>query len=198
MKEWTITFLDDREPLVIKGETFIAAVEEYIRERQDLRYANLTGANLQGADLTGANLHGADLSFSNLTNATLQGADLSLADLMHTDLGFADLTGANLVYVNLTGANLYCANLQGADLTGTNLRGANLDYSFLPFSCHSLEIKVDKRIACQLLYHTLRAMQSVDDAEVKALLNDDKALALANQFHRVAECGSIVKEQSNE
>lgn len=138
MQEWEINFLNARKPLVIKGETFIAAVEEYIRKRQDLRYANLPGANL------------------------------------------------------------YCADLQGAYLTGTNLQGANVDYSCLPFSCHSLEVKIDKRIACQLLYHTLRAMQSVNDAEVKALLNDDKALALANQFHRVAECGSIVKEQSNE
>jgi hypothetical protein len=226
MQEYTINFLNDREPLVIKGETFIAAVEEYIRERQDLRYADLTGANLycanlQDAYLTGANLHGADLSFSNLTNATLQGADLSLADLMHTDLGFADLTGANLIRANLSNANLSGADFTGADLSyvmlsnanlsyvrlsNANLRyanlinadlsyailiGANLDFSSLPIRCGSLKIQNDKRIACQLLYHTLRAMEGVDDEEVKAILEDKKALSLANQFHRVAECGEI-------
>ena len=198
MESWTINFLNARKPLVIKGETFSAAIEEYIRERQDLRFANLKNANLycadlQGVHLTGANLRGADLSFANLTYANLQGADLSLAYLMRTDLSYADLSYANLTDVSLAGANL-----KSSYLTGTNLQGADVDYSCLPFSCQSLEVKIDKRIACQMLYHTLRAMQSVDDAEIKALLNDDKVLALANQFHRVDECGSIAKGQSNE
>lgn len=43
-------------------------------------------------------------------------------------------------------------------------------------------------------FRTLQAMQSVDDEEVRAVLNDDKVLALANQFHRVEECGKIEKD----
>jgi uncharacterized protein YjbI with pentapeptide repeats len=193
MKRWRIYFLSDRSPLVIKGDTFVSAVEDYLRISLDLRYANLTsrdlaGANLQGADLTGTYLKCTNLERASLTNAILRGADLTNANLASATLQDADLS-----YADLKGANLESASLANAILIG-----ANLDYGCLPFSHHSLEIKIDKRIACQLLYHTLRAMQSVEDEEVKAILNDDKVLALANQFHRVDECGEIVKEQPND
>ena len=46
-------------------------------------------------------------------------------------------------------------------------------------------MKIDKRIFCQLLYHTLRAGESVDDKEIQTLLNNPDILKLANQFHRI-------------
>ena len=198
MKEYTINFLNDREPLVIKGATLGAAIEDYLRISWDLRYANLKDAylcnvNLRNADLTGANLQGAVLCYAGLRYATLRGANLAAADLTSADLTYTDLCWANLTNAKLTHADLISAYLNGVDL-----QGANVDYSCLPFSCNSFNIKIDKRIACQLIYHALRAIQSVDDDEIKAILNDDKVLALANQFHRTAECGKIKKEQPND
>jgi hypothetical protein len=51
-------------------------------------------------------------------------------------------------------------------------------------------MKVNRRIAVQLLYHFCRI--DIDDAEMTAL---KKTLApLANEFHRVEECGKITAE----
>lgn len=105
------------------------------------------------------------------------------------DLRWADLRGADLSGVDLSGACLRDANLRHADLSG-----ADLDYSCFPIWCGSLTVKIDKRVFCQLLYHTLRAGQSVDDPEVKKLFAIPEVVALANQFHRVEECGKIKTE----
>lgn len=111
------------------------------------------------------------------------------ADLRHADLRWADLCRTDL-----RGADLCDADLRGADL-----RGADLDYSAWPLWCGSLEAKIDKRLACQLLYHTLRAMQSVDDPEVRAVLNNPDNINLANQFHHADKCGKLkaIQEEKN-
>ena len=82
-----------------------------------------------------------------------------------------------------------------ADLSAANLRGTNLDYSVWPLWCGSLDVKIDKRIFCQLLYHALRAGASVEDEEVQALRNNPDVLKLANQFHRAEECGKLEPRQ---
>lgn len=84
-------------------------------------------------------------------------------------------------------ADLLRADLWGADLRGADLRGARIDYSCLPLWCGSLGVIVDKRIAAQLAYHFCRLI--CDDPEVKEAQQAIKALA--NQFHRVDECGVI-------
>jgi hypothetical protein len=94
--------------------------------RQMLEKATFSRENLRGADLGGANLRGADLYGADLGGANLRGADLYGADLRGANLRGADLYGANLRGANLGGANLYGVNLRGADLRGANLRGANL------------------------------------------------------------------------
>ena len=124
---------------------------------------------------------GEDLKYANL-----EGADLSYAKLSYANLSYANLSGAKL-----EGAKLEGANLEGAKLSGANLSYADLDYSSWPLWCGSLSVKIDKRIFCQLLYHTLRAGQSVEDEEVQALRNNPDVLKLANQFHRVEECGKL-------
>ena len=121
--------------------------------------------------------------------ADLRGADLSWADLCDANLHRADLSGADLSRADLTSADLI-----GADLCDANLHRADLDYSCFPIWCGSLTVKIDKRVFCQLLYHTLRAGQSVDDPEVKKLFAIPEVVALANQFHRVEECGKIKTE----
>ena len=109
------------------------------------------------------------------------------ANLRWADLQEADLRRANLRWADLREANLREANLRGADLREANLRGADLDYSCWPLWCGSLGVKADKRIAAQLAYHFCQLL--CDDPEVKAAQEAIKDLA--NQFHRVDECGRI-------
>lgn len=122
------------------------------------------------ANLEGANLEGANLERANLTDAYLKGA-------------------------NLKGANLTDANLKGAYLEGANLTDAYLDYSCWPLWCGSLRnVRIDKRIFAQLAYHICRVI--VDDDECKAA---QRALyPIANQFHRVNECGKLPLERNND
>ena len=163
-------------------------LEDHTRgERAGLSCANLFGAALCGANLSDADLTGAALCGANLSDANLSGADLHQADLRRADLSHADLSHANL-----SGANLRGADLDGVKLRGANLTGANIDYSAWPLGCCSLDVKVDKRIAAQLLYHALRAMQScADEPDVAEVLASEACLRLANQFHRADECGRI-------
>lgn len=88
---------------------------------------------------------------------------------------------------NLWGADLREANLWGANLWEADLREANLDYSCWPLWCGSLDARVCKRIAAQLAYHFCRL--DCDDPEVIAAQN--AIIPLANQFHRVDECGKL-------
>ena len=129
--------------------------------------ANLSGADLSGANLSGANLYGADLSGANLRGADLYGADLR-------------------------GAYLYDADLYGADL-----RGANLDFSCWPLWCGSLHVKIDDRIAHQLIYHVCSAIISSPEVSdsIKDIMLLQPVLGLANKFHRVDECGILKKEE---
>ena len=185
------------EPIVVEdAHTFDEAVEYAVRNLISLEYADLSGADLSWMDLSGANLSCADLREADLSYAYLSQANLSKAYLRGANLSKADLRWANLSESDLRGANLSKADLRGADLSVANLRevdlsGSNIDYSCLPLWCGSLDTKIDKRIFCQLLYHVLRAGKSVEDKEVAEFLNDPKALALANKFHRVEECGKL-------
>jgi hypothetical protein len=68
-------------------------------------------------DLSFAVMRGADLMLANLSGAALYEADLVLANLRGADLRHADLRGANLVGARLMGADLGQANICGADLS---------------------------------------------------------------------------------
>ena len=72
-----------------------------------------------------------DLRWANLTEADLHGANLSTAGLYETELTRVNLCGANLRETNLIGADLCGADLREAtlyksSLLEANLRGANL------------------------------------------------------------------------
>ena len=79
------------------------------RERADLRYTDLSGADLTGVDLRYANLRGTDLRYANLRYANLSDTDLRKADLRCADLRGVNLGGADLRGVNLRGikTNIY-------------------------------------------------------------------------------------------
>lgn len=202
----TINFkLDCKSSVEIDAETIAEAVKKAFTSGIDLRGANLSGAdlrnaNLHGANLRGVNLHGANLRGTDLGDTDLRGANLGRANLRAADLRGADLGGtdfriADLRGADLSNADLGDADLRDADLSGANLSGADLDFSCWPLWCGSLRAKIDKRQFCQLLYHTIRAGQSVEDEEIKEFLKNPAALTLANQFHRVNEFGRLNVEE---
>lgn len=125
------------------------------------------------ADLSGAILRGADLRGADLSGAILSGADLSGADLIGADLRHADLRRANLI--------------------GADLRGADLDYSCLPLWCGGLKVNMDDRQVKQLMYHIMSIVKNSTNVsdELKNKLLTDVNIEVANQFHRVKECGEL-------
>jgi len=97
-------------------------------------------------DLSYAVMRGADLMLANLSGAVLCEADLVLANLRGADLRHADLRGANLVGARLMGVDLAHANICGADLstaedlTAEQLRHAKGDgLTKLPEDLHAPE-----------------------------------------------------------
>lgn len=83
------------------------------------------------------------------------------------------------------------ADLREADLRGADLSGANIDYAAWPLWCKALNAQIDDRIARQLLYHTLAAIDNsiyVSNNLKQTLLTEINVCA-ANGFHRANECG---------
>ena len=134
---------------------------------------------------------------ANGKRADLYGADLRGANLRDANLRDADLRGANLRGANLRGANLRGANLRDADLYGADLYGADLDFSCWPLWCGSLHVKIDDRIAHQLIYHVCSAIISSPEVSdsIKSVMLSRPVLDIANKFHRVDECGILKKEE---
>ena len=132
---------------------------------------------------------------ANLCGANLRGANLRVADLRG-----ADLYDANLRDADLRGANLCGADLCGANLRGANLCGADLDYASWPLWCGSLHARIDDRQAKQLLYHVLSAVSYSDNCsdDLKAALLTEDNITVANQFHRVDECGKLTVYEGRE
>ena len=135
--------------------------------------ANLSDAYLRGADLSDADLRDADLRGADLSDADLSDADLSDADLRGADLSDADLSDADLSYADLSYANLRDADLRGADLSY-----ADLDFSEWPLWCGSASVKIDERIARQLLAHAFSVAREFCPPTIEQV-------EFCNQFHRI-------------
>ena len=127
-------------------------------------------AELRNYDLTGADLTGADLRYADLRNV----------DLRNVDLRNIDLRNSYLINSDLRNVNLKNSDLRNVDLRNSDLRGANLDFASWPLWCGSLKVKVDSRIAKQLMYHALAVLPGEDREEFLA-----DPLKYANGFHRV-------------
>ena len=80
--------------------TYKEAVEEAIKSK----------ANLSWADLSKANLSKANLSWADLSKANLSGANLSWADLSGANLSGANLSDANLSNATIDGCLFYMGN----------------------------------------------------------------------------------------
>ena len=115
------------------------------------------------------------------------------ADLCGADLSGANLYGADLYGADLCGADLYGADLSGASLKDADLCDADIDFSVWPLWCGGLDVHIDDRIAVQLLYHLVRNVlfSRNTSEELKSLLSQKEIVKVANQFHRVDECGRI-------
>ena len=104
------------EQLSISSE--VKANISILREKNECKGCNLSGANLNRFDLAEANLEGA-----NLTRARLYLTNLSGANLRNTDLREAQFGGADLSDANLRGANLVGTSFSGAYMSGAHLDG---------------------------------------------------------------------------
>ena len=93
-----------------------------------------------------------------------------------------------------------CANLRGANLRGANLCGADLDFSCWPLWCGSLHVKIDDRIAHQLIYHVCSAIISSPEVSdsIKDVMLSQPVLDLANNFHRAQGCGILRRENDGQ
>jgi hypothetical protein len=80
----------------------------------NLRYTDLTEANLNAVILVDSDLTGANLSGTNLSNADLTRANLTQANLTQANLNNAKLTNANLTNAKLNGAQIEAAALNNA------------------------------------------------------------------------------------
>ena len=114
------------------------------------------------------------------SRADLREADLSRASLYWANLRGANLYGADLSMADLSMANLREAGLSWANLRGANLRGVDLDFGQWPLWCGSLGVKIDERLARQLVYHA-RAGSKEWFKPTK------KQLEWVNRFHRIPE-----------
>ena len=99
-----------------------------------LNQANLAHSNLANANLSSAQMVEADLQEAVLTAASLTGADLGGANLAKADLSAARLGRVSALKTNLQLANLSATDWQGADLSGANLSRANLSDANLNYA----------------------------------------------------------------
>ena len=105
----------------------------------------------------------------------------------------AVLSHESLVGKKLCGADLRHIDFCNTDLRHADFRGANIDYSAFTLCCGGLCVHIDDRIAIQLLYHLVRNVlySKNTSEELKSLLGQKDIVRVANQFHRVDECGRI-------
>jgi len=99
--------------------------------KADLRWANLSGADLQKAVFWRANLEGANLTDAllletNFRYANLKKVNFTGADLRRAVLRFADMQGAQFRGANLRRAMMVSSKLQGAKMKKAKLRSARL------------------------------------------------------------------------
>ena len=80
-------------------------------------------------------------------------------------------------------ADLSSANLRGANLRSADLSGANIDYTAWPICCKGRNVKIDKKIYCQLL--DIIASLEVTNEDEETIKVHNAIIPLANQFEGV-------------
>ncbi|MGB0560861.1 MAG: pentapeptide repeat-containing protein [Spirulinaceae cyanobacterium] len=130
-------------------------------ERDMLRFADFTNANLSNANLQGANLVGANLRDANLQGANLRGACLP----------YAELHDANLANAQLEGATVSRAVFARTTLTGAT--GADLSDAYRSDQERQIEIwQADAKKYLRQAANEQRGIVSYDEEEFVADLGD--------------------------
>ena len=100
---------------------------------------------------------------------------------------------------DLRDSDLSHSDLRDSDLRDSDLRGSNLDFSCWPLWCGGLNVKIDDRLAIQLLFHTVQnALYSpyVSD-DIKRVLGNKEVVDIANRFHREEKARIEPYEEDN-
>ena len=116
-------------------------VEEAVKLRVCLNYAELNNAKLNNAKLDYAELNYAELDYAELNNAKLNYAKLNYAELYNAELNSAELNSAELNNAELYNAELYNAKLNNAKLNNAELYNTNLNNAELNnVELHNVEL----------------------------------------------------------
>lgn len=115
----------------IEAETYAAAVSEAARrdvvlDNADFRYAEISGASLDGASIFNANFNRAALRAASLKGSVLDGANFNYADLRDADFEGASLAGASLLASACSGMSIIEARINGAVLLRESFVGAKI------------------------------------------------------------------------
>lgn len=93
---------------------------EEVFNGKDLRYINLSKADLNNAFVGNANLEGANLSGANLIKANLVDANLADANLKHSRIIKSDISGANLKNAYVYGISSWDIKTENKSLNKKN------------------------------------------------------------------------------
>jgi hypothetical protein len=117
--------------------SFIACLEQTVREKINLRHAdlrnkNLMNANLDDAQLTGADFNGANLTGANLSESMLENACFQNAVLYNTCFAYS---------------NLRRCDFNGTSFGATDITGCDISFSrFSTLSCFTLDFMAAKNM----------------------------------------------------
>lgn len=177
---------------VVQGFKYV--VEQAVKQRVSLAYADL-----RDKDLSGTNLAFGDFKYANLSRSIFDGADMSNTNLFWASINKSSMVGTNLILAytrgalfrnsDLSYADLSFANFQGAflkltKLDGANFKGTNVWQSRLPdgglqncvnapkiVKLHDFTIYVngigDMRIGCQC--HSIKAWKKFTNEELSKM-----------------------------
>lgn len=132
----------------------------------DWSFSSHRGEDLRGANLSGADLRRAILDGSDLTGANLSGADLRDASLLDVNLNKAALDGADLRGARLLRAKLSMSNMQGARLEGADMRGIRGRYAIWR-AADWWNARLDDGLAKALSKKWPRAENEISDSTVE-------------------------------
>ena len=150
----------------------LAPTDEMGFSGADLRFANLSGADLRGASLLVANFGGADLRRVNLS-----GAEACVANFSNADLREAVLVGAALPLAYFIGTDLENADLTGCHVYGVSAWGVKLggarQQNLIITDAGEPTITVDNIEVAQFIYlmlHNQKIRDVIDTITSKAVL----------------------------
>lgn len=135
----------------------------------DFSWEDLSGVDFSGSSLVCCNFRGANCTGANFSGATCDGSI------------FESTTCLDTLFIK---TNLRNTNFRGTIITGSDFTGSIFEFTCWPLWRGSVGAKIDKKIACQLLFYAMDAMQSIqNDPDIDAVLDADCIKKLTNQYN---------------